>query len=115
MRLKQVLDDIDDVAILYKYLYLDPNHKVTFNNGLTDLQIHMTDGCAILCKNMSFPDLPETNFSDTVTLIYAMGIIGILKNTAPEEFPQRFSSRWDEIKTITQANCALNQLNRRGI
>lgn len=108
MRFKDGLNDIDDVAILYKYLYLDPNNRIIFNNGITNLEIRMTDSFRIMCRNLNFPHLPETAFSETMTLDYVISVVTVLKCTKPESFPDRFHSRWDEIKTITDANCALN-------
>ena len=108
MRFKRTLKDIDEVAILYKYLYLDKDNRITFNNGVTDLQIRLTDNCRVMCKNMSFPHLPETDFTETLSLIYCMGIIGILKSQPPIEFPNAFTSRWEEVKSITQLQCSIN-------
>ena len=109
MRTKDSLFALNDVTILLQYLYMDENHTVTFHNGLTDLQIRMDERYCILCRNLSFPDLPETDFSAQMTPAYVLGIIDVLKKTAPVEFPDDFANRWEEIKTITQTNLALNR------
>ena len=35
MRTKDTLLEMNDIAILYQYLYMDEKHNITFNNGLT--------------------------------------------------------------------------------
>lgn len=113
MRTKDMLFELEDITLLYQYLYMNKNHKITFNNGLTDLTIRMTDDLYILCKNESFPDLPETAFSESMTIPYVLGIIDRLKEYPASEYRMTFSNRWDELKTTTLANLAQNHLWRR--
>ena len=42
MRSRETLMAIESITLLYQYLYMDENHSITFNNGVTDLTIHMT-------------------------------------------------------------------------
>lgn len=102
MRTKNVLiDDFEDIKIFYQYLYLDPDHRITFSNGLIDLIIRMDDNLNILVKNKKFPDVPEIN-------------IDLLKEEPAIEYPRsRFENRWEEIKEITTANLSLNKVFRR--
>lgn len=109
MRTKDELFMLGEVSTLLQYLFLSENHTITFNNGLTDLKIRMDENFNILCQNLSFPDLPESDFSEQMTPLYMLGVIQILQETPPEEFKESFKSRWDEIRQITLANLALNR------
>ena len=112
MRTKTGLKDLNDVSTVYKYLYLSENNKITYNNGLTDLTIRMNDNYDILCKNESFPEIPETNFNEMFSVSYVLGMIEILKNQPATEHPSIFENRWEEIKTLTSADLALNLSNK---
>lgn len=109
MRTKDNLFLLEEIPILLQYLYMDEKHNVTFNNGLTDLQIRMDEDFNIWCRNLQFPDIPESDFSEQMTTLYMLGIIQILQNTPPVEFKNAFANRWKEIKQITLANLALNR------
>ena len=39
MRTKDELFLLGDIGIMLQYLYMSENHRITFNNGITDLQI----------------------------------------------------------------------------
>ena len=111
MRNKDTLFEFEDFTILCQYLYLNPEHYIIVNNGLTDLKLQMNDDLKILCTNMSFPDLPPMNFSSRFYDEF-QGIIERLKEQEPLEFDS-FDNRWEEIKDITLSNVALNKLERR--
>jgi hypothetical protein len=108
MRTKDTLLEIADVAIFYQYLYMDKDHKITFNNDLTNLTLSMNDSLHVMCRNCNFPDLPPSDFSDMLTLPYILAVIDRLKDMPATEFPSSFKNRWEEIKTITQTNLTLN-------
>lgn len=109
MRTKDELFMLGEVSTLLQYLFMSEKHTITFNNGLTDLQIRMDENFNILCKNLQFPDIPESNFNEQMTTLYMLGVIQILQNTPPVEFKNAFANRWEEIKQITLANLALNR------
>lgn len=109
MRTKDELFMLGEVSTLLQYLFLSESHTITFNNGLTNLKIRMDENFNILCKNLTFPDLPESNFSEQMTPAYMLGVIQILQETPPNEFKDSFKNHWDEIKQITLANLALNR------
>lgn len=111
MRTKDNLFDIEEVAIFYQYLYL--GSAITFNNGLADLTLTMDEYFETKCKNGNFPNLPPSDFTDTLTLPYILGVIDILKKSKATEFPTSFTNRWEEIRTITLAQVGLNKSNRR--
>ena len=106
MRTKDILKEIEDVAIFYQYLYLSPNHNIIVNNGLTDLKFELSENLHILQTNMNFPQFGASN--EPLDLTNILGIVDKLKKTPAIEFPDYFDNRWTEIKTITQSNVALN-------
>lgn len=109
VRTKDELFILGEVSTLLQYLFMSEKHTITFNNGLTDLQIRMDENFNILCKNLQFPDIPESNFNEQMTTLYMIGVIQILQNTPPVEFKNAFANRWEEIKQITLTNLALNR------
>lgn len=113
MRTKDVLFSFDEVTTLVQYLYLDEQHSIRIANGATTLQIHMTDQMRFIADNLSFPDIPAMDYTGAMTLPAIMRVIKQLKMQPPEEFPNQFPNRWEEIENITDANVSLNHFNRR--
>lgn len=74
----------------------------------------MTEGCGFRAKNLKFPDVPELNYTDMMTIPNMLGIIDQLKHSPAVEFPTCFTNRWDEVKTITITNVTQNKMNQRG-
>ncbi len=109
MRTKDELFLLGEVSTFLQYLFMSEKHTITYNNGLTDLKIRMNENFNILCQNLSFPDVPECDFTEQMTPLYMLGVIQILQETPPVEFKESFKSRWEEIKAITLANLALNK------
>lgn len=101
MRNSETMLDLKDVSILCQYLYADEKNTITFNNGLTDLKIRMTENCSVMCKNLKFPEIPETNWTETFNIPNILGIIDVLKSQKPEIYKNQFENRWEEIKTLT--------------
>lgn len=113
MRTSDTLFDLEEIPILYQYLYMDESHYITIDNGVTKLEISMTDSCYFKAKNLRFPDIQELNYTDMMTIPNMLGIIDQLKHVPAVEFPTCFTNRWEEIKTITMTNVAQNKINRR--
>lgn len=113
MRTTDTLFELEEIPTLWQYLYMDENNCITVDNGITKLEIRMTDSCYFTAKNLRFPDLPALSYTDMMTIPNMLGIIDQLKNTPPEEFKNEFKSRWEEIKTITIANVGQNKMKRR--
>ena len=113
MRSANILFDMEEISILYQYLYMDENNSIIVDNGITQLQIRMNDSCYFISKNLRFPDVPEISYTDMMTIPNMLGIIDQLKSVPAVEFPTCFTNRWEEIKTITNTNVAQNKMNRR--
>lgn len=112
MRTKDTLFALENVAILFQYLFMNGDYAVTFNNGLTDLKLRMDENCSVLCLNLNFPDTPEMDFSSQMTPAYTLDVIQTLQTMPPEEYKESFTNRWDEIKTITLYNLAQNKIRQ---
>ena len=113
MRTTDTLFDMEEIPILYQYLYMDENHYITVDNGITKLEIRMRENCSFHAKNLRFPDIPDLEYTDMMTIPNTLGIIDQLKHSPAVEFTTCFTNRWEEIKTITDTNVAQNKMNRR--
>lgn len=112
MRTKDTLLALNELSVLYQYLYMSEEHSITFNNGITDLEIHMTETLSVMCKNLRFPELPEMNWTENFTPANCMGIISRLKEMPAEEYKESFENRWEEVKTIALHTLALNRTKK---
>lgn len=104
---------MEEIPTLMQYLYMSEHHRITIDNGVTKLEIRMTDGCNFAVKNLRFPTHPEMNYNDMMTIPNMLGIIEQLKTVPAVEYPTCFANRWEEIKTITTTNVAQNKMNQR--
>lgn len=105
-RTKDILiEGFDNIQILQRYLYMSEDHFIEIINRIgVKLQIRMGADLDYWCKNMNFPDLPDMNWSERMTTRTMLSIIEQLKNAPAVQFPERFSSRWEEIQSITMMN-----------
>lgn len=113
MRTTDTLFDMEEILILWQYLYMSEDHSITVDNGVTQLEIRMTDSGYFRAKNIKFPDVPELNYTDMMTIPNMLGIIDQLKHAPPIEFKNEFKSRWEELEAITNTNVAQNKMNQR--
>lgn len=108
MRTKDVLvNGFEDIKVLLQYLYMNKNNTITVSNNIALLEFSLTDNMTLMCKNTAFPELPAT--PREIILEEMLGCIEQLKEMAAEEFPDSFSSRWEEIKAITKGTLAINR------
>lgn len=108
MRSKVILKDLEDALVIYQYLYMNPDNRITVNNGMTDLEIRLDENLQFYCKNLSFPNVPEAKYSEQMSLNRCLGIVDYLREQIPEQFPETFETLWDEIRNITLSTIALN-------
>lgn len=114
MRTKDVLlDDFNDIDILYRYLYMSEDHTIDIHNNIVNLRLRMTENLTFKVLNLNFPDLPELDYSEMMTLPQTLGIIDLLKHEPGILGFREGQSRWDEIKDITWAQLALNNDKRK--
>ena len=112
MRTVNTLLDLEEIPILWQYLYMNEDHYVIVDNGVAKLEIRMRENCSFHAKNLNFPDLPDLEYTDMMIIPNMLGIIDQLKNIPPIEF-KGFASRWDEIRTITLANVVQNRVRQK--
>ena len=104
MRVKTVLKEMDEVAILYKFLYSDENNKIKFSNGLAELEVTMDKDLNFMCRNMNFPDMKAINHNSVMDLAYCAAVIKKLKETPPLDLKtDDIKNQWDEIRFRTAA------------
>ena len=103
----------DNIAILNKFLYMDKNNYIDYNNGITTLRITMNNNYEYQVVNLNFPNLKPTNFSQEMSIPVIESIIEDLKEQKPEMKNTMFKNRWEEISTITKANITLKKINKR--
>lgn len=113
MRTVDTLFELEEIPILLQYLYMSEDHYITVHNKVTDLEIRMTEDCSFLAKNLSFPEVPAIDYTETMTVMCMLAIIDQLKHAPAVEFTNKFKSRWEEIKAITIINVAQNKMNQR--
>jgi hypothetical protein len=115
MRDVTTLFDLEDITILYQYLYMSEDHFITVDNRVTKLEIRMRDNGSFHAKNLNFPDLPDLEYTDMMVIPNMLGIIDQLKNVPPIEFKNEFKSRWEELRAITLANVSQNKMKFKNI
>jgi hypothetical protein len=113
MRTVNTLIDLEDITILYQYLYMNEDHFITIDNGVAKLEIRMNENGYFHAKNLNFPDLPDLNYTDMMTIPNMFGIIDQLKNVEPVEFKNEFKSRWEELRVVTLTNVGQNKMRQK--
>lgn len=115
MRTNDILiDGFEEIKILQRYLYMSEDHFIEIKNSIgVPLRIRMGENLHYYCKNMNFPSVPEICWSEDMHINTMLAIISQLKESKPVEFPERFESRWQEIRAITDANTTLNLMKWR--
>lgn len=109
MRDIPTLLELEEIPILWQYLYMDEDNFITVDNGMAKLEIRMRESCTFHTKNLNFPDLPDLEYTEMMTVPNMLGIIDQLKGVPPVEI-KSFSSRWEEIRSITLATVAQNKM-----
>lgn len=104
MRTKTNLNKLNDLKILYEFLYIDENNSIIYNNGLTDLKINMDENFNLKAKNLNTGT--EMFFNQQMDIPNTLEIIDILKET-PAQISE-FENRWKEICFKVNASKAVN-------
>ena len=102
MRIKTNLNKLDDLKILYEFLYIDENNSIIYNNGLTDLEIKMDENFNLKAKNLNTGI--EMFFNQQMDIPNTLEIIDILKET-PAQISD-FKNKWEEIRFKVNASKA---------
>jgi hypothetical protein len=113
LRTNDILIGMEDIVIIYQYLYMSEDNFITIDNGMAKLEIRMNEDGYFHAKNLNFPDLPDLDYTDIMNIPNMLGIIEQLKETSPIEFPNSFKNRWEEIKSITLMNVVQNKMKKK--
>lgn len=109
-----LIDDFENIQTLQQFLYMSEEHNIVIHNAIgVPLRIRMDENLNYWCKNLNFPDIPESNWNNDMTLKRVLNIIAALKDEPAIMFPEKFENRWLEIKSICEMNIALNKTYRR--
>ncbi len=100
----------DEIQILLRYLYMNEDHAIVFDNGLCKLEIKMTPSMDLTARNLNFPDFPATHRA--IELPELLGIIEQLEETPAVEYPDSFANRWEEVKTICASTMVQTQIKK---
>lgn len=111
MRRNDVLIDMEQIIVIYQYLYMSEDNFITIDNGMAKLEIRMNEDGRFHAKNLNFPDLPDLDYTDVMNVSNMLGIIAQLKKNPPIEFPNSFKTRWEEVTSITNMNIAQNKMS----
>ena len=103
MRTKTNLNKLNDLKILYDFLYMDENNSIIYNNELTDLEIKMDENFNLKAKNRHTGI--EMFFNQQMDIPNTLEIIDILKETSAQI--SDFKNRWEEICFNVNASKAL--------
>ena len=103
MRTKTNLNKLNDLKILYEFLYINENNSIIYNNGLTDLKINMDENFNLKAKNLNTGT--EMFFNQQMDVPNTLEIIDILKETSVQI--SDFKNRWEEISFNINASKAL--------
>lgn len=111
MRTKEVLfDKFEEIKIFQQYLYMSASNSITIHNSIgVQLRIRIDGDLNYWCKNLNFPNVPEANWTEEMSIRKTLEVIELLKQESPVEFPKVFDNRWTEIKAICIANLAHNK------
>lgn len=119
MRKKDILlEALPDVLLLCQYLYLDGGHSVTVPGKVpgTKIRLRMGEDLRIeTCQLIGgewFSGAP-LSMCDGNLIAGLHGVMECLKQLPPEQYPDAFDTRYDEVKMIAQSNVSLNYFNRR--
>ena len=104
MRTKTNLNKLDDLRILYEFLYINETNSIIYNNGLTDLEIIMDENFNLKAKNLNTGT--EMFFNQQMDVPNTLEIIDILKETSAQI--SDFKNRWEEICFNVNAGKAVN-------
>lgn len=92
-RTRTNLNKLDNLIILYKFLYMNENNSITYNNGFVDLEIKMDENFNLKAKNLNTET--EIFFNQEMDIVSTLEIINILKETPAQN--SGFGNRWEEI------------------
>lgn len=99
------INGFEDMKILMQYLYMSEDHSIVIHNSIgVPLEFSLREDLTCMCKNLNYPEIDARLYDLTPDKLY--DIVQVLKEEPAKE--SSFENRWNEIKTVTLANVALN-------
>jgi hypothetical protein len=110
MRRNDILfETFENIKILLQYFYLSEEHKIIKKGPFGNTEIRMTENLEFRGLNKSFDDLPEMDFTSSMSVAFMAALIEELKKEEPIDFKNKFKNRWEEICAITLCNLSFNK------
>lgn len=106
-----LIDKMEEIKILLQWFYMSENNKVEVKGKFANTLVWMNESLEFKAQNLMFEDLPEMDFTSTMTVPFMAGLIENLKKENAATFPNKFSSRWEEIKELALTNLWPNAEN----
>lgn len=114
MRRNDVLiEKLEEIKILLQWFYMSENNKIEIKGKFANTLVWMDENLEFKAQNLMFEDLPEMDFTSTMTVPFIAGLIENLKKENAVNFPNKFSSRWQEIRELALTNLWPNTENRK--
>lgn len=108
MRTREVLvEGFEEVKTLMQYLYMDEENSIIITNDITQFKITLDEALDARWTNLSFPHLGYTYHP--MRLNEWLACVEQLKEQPSDCGYGNFSNKWEEIKTITLMQVALNK------
>ena len=109
MRYTTGLKQFDEVNMLLKFLYLSEDNSVKFENSIGCVfELKMRDDGQLVRKSLSTP--VQLEMTDNMDNMFLFAVIDQLKKQTAEVFPESFKNRWEEVRSLCQANLGFNYL-----
>ena len=106
-RSKEKLKQIEEMDILWKYLYLNEENYVVFNNGMNDIRLTMNANgrifSAIADDPDDFPTLRQADFPEVFEIIRQLK-----EQESSFKGSSAIKSEWDRITAFVRMNMSLN-------
>ena len=102
---KEKYNEISEIDYLLKYLFLNEENYIIFNNRIVNLKITMDHKCNLKSKIVDDPYDNETIFQIRIPVLFE--IIKQLKETKTNNFA--FSNEWERIVAFVKLNTDLTE------
>ena len=113
MRYYSDLEMLDEINILFKYLYMDENHFVYFKNAVdVPFKLWMIEDCFVLRRQRTDKEDAEPQTCDYDLYDYAEVVNQLKEQGSSFEF---FENKWEEIRSIVASTKTLHEINTRRI
>ena len=106
-RTKEKLKQIEEMYILWKYLYLNEENYVIFNNGMNDIKLTMNANGRIFSTIADDPDDFPTNRQVDIPETFEI-IKQLKKQESSFKGSSTIKSEWDRIIAFVRMNMSLN-------